>query len=60
MGSGEGIGCYRFISVIGQVGILVPCSRSPIGLACFPFFRRSGTRFSMPLLRRVAMRSNPF
>ncbi|MFX0947382.1 hypothetical protein [Escherichia coli] len=34
MGCDEGIGCYRFISVIGQVGILVPCSRSPIGLAC--------------------------
>ena len=48
-------GCNSFVSIIGQVVILVlvadPQSAWPV-----PFFRRSGIRFSMPLLRRVAMR----
>ena len=45
----------KFVSIIGQVVIFVlvadPQSAWPV-----PFFRRSGIRFSMPLLLRVAMR----
>lgn len=33
MTGGRGL-LSKFVSIIGRVAILVPCSRSPIGLAC--------------------------